>query len=84
MEERVGTKRIGTVVGRIVGVVGGLFASAVLVLLWVGPALAVAGRGPIEATQQEIGPSTPEPGAAILFALGAGAVAWSTRRRRAR
>lgn len=56
-------------------------AVGALALLTAAPALAVTGPTSLEGARQGVGPATPEPGAALLFALGAGAVAWSARRR---
>lgn len=59
-----------------------VLGSVALVSLWTAPALAMADKSAVQETEQQIGSAVPEPGAALLFAAGAGLVAWSVRRRR--
>lgn len=59
-----------------------VLGSVALVSLWAGPAVAMISGGAVQETEQQIGSPVPEPGAALLFAAGAGMVAWSVRRRR--
>ena len=59
-----------------------VLSSAIVVpLLAVAPALAEASKAALEGAERSVGPATPEPAAVLLFAAGAGFVAWTVRRR---
>lgn len=77
MSRRIGSSKRIERIGR---VFRGAMASATLVLVGAGPALARMSKTSLEGAENAVGPHMPEPGAAILFALGAGAVAWGVRR----
>jgi len=53
-------------------------------ILWTGfgTTMAHAGQRRVATTSRINDPSTPEPTAALVFALGVGVVAWSARSRR--
>ena len=61
--------------------------SARIRVLWVGLVVALLAAAPAlamtdpKAVDGAIGPSAPEPSAALLFAAGAGLVNWTLRRR---
>lgn len=57
------------------------FAAAAAVMAFAGTASAVVSPNSLQGAQP---PSVPEPGAALLFAVGVGVSAWAMRRRAGR
>jgi len=59
-----------------------ILVASLIVWTGFGPLTAEAARRRELTTSRINDPSTPEPTAALIFALGVGVVAWSARRRR--